>query len=105
MLELRRTKVGSFWQEDALDISDFVDEDWLLAKELFEKSLKSLEQVLDDIPVLDIDDKTTTKVRHGQIVYFNHGDIDLIWLRHDSKLIGIGGVKNGTFKSSRVFNH
>ena len=65
-----------------------------------------VEDVLDDIPVLEVDKLVAQKIRYGQQCDFdkmeNH---DQIWLKYDNKILAIGSLFDKSFKSSRVFNY
>ncbi len=108
VLELRRSKVGMFDLSNSLNIEKYVDMDYkdLNIKAILEcKSLK-VEAVLDDIPVLDANEKDVQTIRYGQVCYFNnHGDAELVWVRFNGQIIAIGSLFANQFKPSRVFNH
>lgn len=104
VLELLRTKVGGFLEETSINFHDLA----LLSREdaarhLLQK-ISRVDSVLDDIPVLDIDDIAAYKVRCGQEVHFESEDRTMLWLRHQNKLLAIGSLCQGRFDSMRVFN-
>ncbi len=106
VIELKRTKVGIFNEENSINILDLnyeiFDEAWALLKN---KCLR-VEEVLDDIPVLEVDNLIAQKIRYGQQCNFdNVGNYDQIWLKYDDKILAIGSLSNNNFKSSRVFNY
>lgn len=106
VLELRRTKVGQFGADDALYIPDSVlaagDK---LDFELVKSKCLKVEAVLDDIPVLDVAFEIAQKVIYGQQVDFSqfYQHLTLVWLRYENKILAIGKISDGCFKSSRVF--
>jgi len=116
VLELARTKVGMFSAENSVRLTDLGNEESALLR----SHLLDLETILVDIPVLDIDDEAAYKVRCGQefmvipALSRNLKSFDeilgraqndyRIWLRHKSKLLAIGKLRQGRFESMRVFN-
>lgn len=104
VLELARTKVGSFLESNSINFNDLT----LLGKEeavrfLLQK-ISRVDSVLDDIPVLDIDDMYAYKIRCGQKIHLESEDYKLLWLRHQGNLLAIGSLCQGRFDSARVFN-
>lgn len=115
VIELRRTEVGIFKQENALDISMFGDDKFEnpqqgknyheKAYELLSANILKTETILDDILALDADISQVQKIRYGQKCQFDHcPDTDLLWVRHQGKLVAIGSILDGCFNSFRVFN-
>jgi tRNA pseudouridine55 synthase len=104
VIELERIQVGAFCLKDTVDFDQLVVMNELEAFEHLTKSISKIDIVLDDIPVLDVDDSIARKVRYGQSVDLASSDQSSLWLRHDSKLLAIGHLNQGHFKSSRVFN-
>jgi tRNA pseudouridine55 synthase len=65
-----------------------------------------VEDVLDDIPVLEVDELVAQKIRYGQQCEFEKiEDYTQIWLKYDNKILAIGSLSDRNFKSSRVFNY
>lgn len=107
VIELRRTKVGVFNEEESIDISDFVQGDWLEIGPLLLDGAKKPEIVLDDIPVLDVNRDEAYKVKCGQKVVFDGRGLsenELVWLRYEGRLLAVGELCQGVFVSKRVFN-
>lgn len=108
VIELRRSRVGIFHADDALDISSFVSGDWADARPVLLAGCEDLEKVLDDIPVVDVSNDEAYKIRCGQKGFAFEKqvleDIPLMWIRHEGKLLSIGCLQQGVFKSKRVFN-
>lgn len=124
VLELRRLRVGMFDAKDAMNVSDYVftsakngdseiNNEYCVGsfaemqnqfqKLCLEKLLK-VEDVLDDIPVFDIDDFQAQKIRFGQKCFFDSDkDYENIWLRNEGNIVAIGALHQKMFKSSRVF--
>ena len=100
VIELARTRVGSFNESDSLDPES------LKLKDLAEISalLQDPEVVLADIPVIHVDVDIAGKVRYGQKVFIESQDIDLVWLEHAGHVLAIGAMSSGCFVSARVFN-
>ncbi len=106
VIELRRKEVGIFNEKNSINILDLNDKTFDEARVLIKSKCLKVEDVLDDIPVLEVDKLMAQKVRYGQQCEFekvkNH---DQIWLKYNGKILAIGSLSNGSFKSSRVFNY
>jgi tRNA pseudouridine55 synthase len=128
VIELRRTKVGIFNEENSVNISDFGED----TSEFIRSKCLKIEAVLDDIPVLEVDELTAKKIRFGQVCVIARNNVtkqsqeaevmlpemaaspeaprhdesmDLIWLKYEDKILAIGNLHDGYFKSLRVFNY
>lgn len=107
VIELRRTKVGIFDEENSLNANSLLevnkpDE----VSNLIRFKCLRLEAVLDDIPVLEVDDSIAKKVRYGQKCEIDDNrDYKQVWLKHNDKILAIGSLSNHSFISSRVFNY
>lgn len=66
VLELRRTQVGIFKDENSIRIDSSTD---ITRLSLEEKSIK-IEAMLDDILVLDANDEQAQKIKYGQKCLF-----------------------------------
>ena len=106
VVELRRTKVGIFTEENSINIFNVNCKPFDEAHALIKSKCLKVEDVLDDIPVLEVDELVAQKIRYGQQCDFDKvGNHDQIWLKHDNKILAIGSVSDKSFKSSRVFNY
>ncbi len=105
VIELRRLKVGMFTSENAINISSFEDKDFEEIKNTLHNQCLKVEAVLDDIPVLDASLAQVQKIRFGQKCHFDYDqNCELLWIRHDNKIVAIGALHQNNFKPSRVFN-
>ncbi|BDU60634.1 hypothetical protein FLA4_10440 [Candidatus Rickettsia kotlanii] len=118
VIELRRTQVGIFKEENAIRIKS---PDEITQNSLEEKSIK-IEAILDDILVLDVTDSQAQQIRYGQKCLFNYEkdfrhlaklplevefgkmSVDLLWVRYKGTLLAIGSLNKSCFNSLRVFN-
>ena len=106
VVELRRTKVGIFTEENSINIFNVNCKTFDEAHALIKSKCLKVEDVLDDIPVLEVDELVAQKIRYGQQCDFDKvGNHNQIWLKHDNKILAIGSVSDKSFKSSRVFNY
>jgi tRNA pseudouridine55 synthase len=106
VVELRRTKVGIFTEENSINIFNVNCKTFDEAHALIKSKCLKVEDVLDDIPVLEVDELVAQKIRYGQQCDFDKvGNHDQIWLKHDNKILAIGSLSDKSFKSSRVFNY
>ena len=101
VIELRRTQVGIFKKENAIQIES---PDEITKNALEEKSIK-IEAILDDILVLDATDSQARQIKYGQKCLFNYErDVNFLWVRYKGVLLAIGRLNKGCFDSLRVFN-
>ena len=101
VIELRRTQVGIFKEENAIRIKS---PDEITKNFLEEKSIK-IEAILDDILVLDATDSQAQQIKYGQKCLFDYEeDFSLLWVRYKGVLLAIGSLNKGCFNSLRVFN-
>lgn len=106
VVELRRTKVGIFTEENSINIFNVNCKTFNEAHALIKSKCLKVEDVLDDIPVLEVDELVAQKIRYGQQCDFDKvGNHNQIWLKHDNKILAIGSLSDKSFKSSRVFNY
>lgn len=102
---LRRTRVGMFDTQTAIDISSYSQISPEEAKILLKEKCLKIEAVLDDIPVLEASDSQTQKIRFGQACQFDdEQNFELVWVRNNGNIVAIGSLHSNNFKSSRVFN-
>lgn len=102
---LRRLDVGIFTEESLIlldSLEDFVYEptsgekpEWLLP----------LDTVLDDIPVVQVQDPEAVTLHHGNNVPVAMDDIELVRAKCGQKLVALAKVEDGLLKPKRVFNH
>jgi len=106
VVELRRTRVGIFTEENSINMFNINCKTFDEAHAVVKSKCLKVEDVLDDIPVLEVDELVVQKIRYGQQCDFdkveNH---DQIWLKYDNKILAIGSLSDESFKSSRVFNY
>lgn len=106
VVELRRTMVGIFTEENSINMFNINCKTFDEAHAVVKSKCLKVEDVLDDIPVLEVDELVAQKIRYGQQCDFdkveNH---DQIWLKYDNKILAIGSLSDESFKSSRVFNY
>lgn len=104
VIELRRTQVSSFLDEKSIRFEKVALLSMEEAYSYLLQNISRVDSVLDDIPVLDIDDDAAYKVRCGQQLYLNESDKDKLWLRYQNNVLSIGKLHQGRFNSARVFN-
>lgn len=112
--ELRRTRVGALDEENALSLEELeamtADPERLMA------TLKPLETVLDDVPLLEIDAGDAAALKQGRdIVLLPHqidqwraekpddSDNRLALTRCSGQAIALGEVRAGRFQPNKVF--
>ncbi|WP_341790936.1 tRNA pseudouridine(55) synthase TruB [Rickettsia endosymbiont of Gonocerus acuteangulatus] len=101
VIELRRTQVGIFKEENSIRIDSSND---ISKLSLEEKNIK-IEAILDDILVLDANDEQAQKIKYGQKCLFDYDkNVDFMWVRYKGVLLAIGSLNKNCFHSLRVFN-
>tara|TARA_A100001011_G_scaffold107968_1_gene114538 strand:+ start:703 stop:1575 length:873 start_codon:yes stop_codon:yes gene_type:complete len=101
--ELRRFKIGKFGENNII-LLDKLDE-LVHIGEHFEV-IHSIQDVLDDIPAVQLNSGLSKKFQNGlSFDYFNKDIIeDTLLVISDTKLLGIGKALDGKIKPLRVFN-
>jgi tRNA pseudouridine55 synthase len=96
VIRLIREEVGSFLIDNSIKLN-----------ELSSEKVLSIEDVLDDIPVVDIDRANASKVSNGQnIKIFGDDEThDLVFIKNNNELISIGSSQNGLYKPLKNFNN
>ena len=101
--ELRRIKIGKFGENNIILLDKLAE--LVHIGDHFEM-IHSIQDVLDDIPAVQLNRDLSKKFRNGlNFDYFNE-DIfeDTLLIISDEKLLGIGKVIEGKIKPVRVFN-
>ena len=105
VIELRRTKVGLFTADDAIELTTHGTEDQEKLKMFLEDRIIKIEAILDDILVLDATHEQAKKIVYGQKCLFDYPqNIDLMWIRYNGLLLALGSLSDNCFNSFRVFN-
>jgi len=105
VIELKRLEVGMFDVDQALHISKLRSKCSREIKNTIQKQCLKTETVLKTIPVLNATYEQAKKIRFGQNCCFSYvQDQELIWVKNANKIVAIGNLHQGNFKSSRVFN-
>ncbi len=99
---LRRTKSGVFTLAQAISLENLEES----AKEgAVLELLQPAHAVLDDIPVLQVNEEEAINLRHGKVLIIGTAISDSVYqARLGDELIAIGQVSEKVFKSQRVFN-
>ena len=101
--ELRRIKIGKFGENNIILLDNLAE--LVHIGDHFEM-IHSIQDVLDDIPAVQLNRDLSKNFRNGlNFDYFNE-DIfeDTLLIISDEKLLGIGKVIEGKIKPVRVFN-
>ena len=96
VIKLIREEVGSFLIDNSIKLN-----------ELSSEKVLSIEYVLDDIPVVDIDRANASKVSNGQNIkiFGDDENYDLVFIKNNNELISIGSSQNGFYKPLKNFNN
>ncbi len=101
--ELRRIKIGKFDENNIILLDNLAE--LVHIGDHFEM-IHSIQDVLDDIPAVQLNSDLSKKFRNGlNFDYFNEVIFeDTLLIISDEKLLGIGKVIEGKIKPVRVFN-
>lgn len=101
---LRRTRVGNFCEEDAILLEN-LEKMLHIAPPV--KGILPVEAVLDDIPVLHLNQSSSEDLRNGRFVIVKDGEIhhQVICAMNGGKLVAIAKIEGDRLKPVRVFNH
>lgn len=104
---LRRTKVGPFREKNAVTLTKLLE---FQGKSGIERVVNPVDTVLDDIPVVTLNEKEMERLRHGQRLPFlevpvsvSIGDI-LVCKDSNHKIGALAQWKEGVLHPKRVFN-
>ena len=101
--ELRRIKIGKFGENNIILLDNLAE--LVHIGDHFEM-IHSIQDVLDDIPAVQLNRDLSKKFRNGlNFDYFNEDTfVDTLLIKSDAKLLGIGKVIEGKIKPVRVLN-
>ena len=103
VVRLTRTSMKNFSSVDSLALSS-LSCDPGLALEQIKSALLPLEHGLIGVPFLDVTAAQALDIKHGKKVLINNEDLDLVWLRHNGRLLTIGNLFNKEYNIIRNFN-
>jgi tRNA pseudouridine55 synthase len=100
---LRRTRVGPFFEEDAVTLEDLGE-----SAETAAQCLDPVEAGLSELPCIVIDRNGAARLRRGQSLLLRGkaapGEGEECYVVCDGAPVAFGQVRSGEFVSSRVFN-
>jgi tRNA pseudouridine55 synthase len=101
---LRRTKLGNFDVHTAISL-DSLEE--MVQSVGLGSHLLSIDKMLDDIPVLEVDDDASINIRHGRATQLQAGFAEhaVVLALCRGEMIAIGKSENGYFMPKKVFNN
>lgn len=94
--DLRRTRVGSFFVQDAVDLS--------LLDNKIEQSLLPLEKVVESFDSVDLNVQDLLKMKDGKVLMDKKIDQDEVMGFHDGRLLGIVSRARGGIKLSKIIH-
>lgn len=108
--QLRRTRVGKFSLKNAvtLDIvlegASFLDKNVSETQEGKHPLLLSIRDVLDDIPALPVSDSEAIKIRQGQSIPYESGELNqMVLILHGDKELALAQYNEGRLYPKRLF--
>lgn len=106
---LRRARVGKFHEKDAILLENLENLVHIAPPlENFPKGILPVEAVLDDIPVLHLDQSKSEALRQGKsvnITDYPSQNKQTVCALYNGKLVAITNFEDGRLKPVRVFNH
>lgn len=97
---LRRTRVGDFTVERAVQLEALDDPDAVAS------ALRTPAQAMAHLPGVPIDDDGARRIRHGQRIRASSGDVspaELVAVVHDGELVAIARLRDGLLEPRKVF--
>ncbi len=109
VIELRRTRVGSFTEADAISLEKLEEVSHRDASEnSLERFLRPLSTVLDGIPALAVMDPEAQRLRQGQSVLLRGANAPIaaeaVLVTTRGQPLGICSIAQGSLKPTRLFN-
>ncbi len=107
--ELRRTRVGSFTEKDAIPLEKLEGLGHSAAgRDALLGTLLPVETALDDIPALAISGDDAARLKRGQPVLIRGRDAPIlkgpVYATSRGTLVAVGEISQGEFRPTRVFN-
>jgi len=103
LVYLRRKKIGNIDEKRIITLEKLEE---LVHNNELDKFIININDMLDDIPVINIDEQTAKKVTSGQKIALNSTVTGLVRLVTNEKLIAIVTLDNGLiFNFNHVFNN
>jgi tRNA pseudouridine55 synthase len=105
VISLRRTRVGTFDQADAVALSDL---ETALQDGLLSRHLLPVEAALDDLPGLQVGPRDAASLARGQAVLVRGRDAPILsgaaYAHFKGQILALGELEKGAFRPTRVFN-
>lgn len=108
VIELRRTQVGPFTEDDAYSLDEIREMAEKEGPEAVMGLLLPIETALDDVPALTVSPSDAASLARGQSVLIRGRDAPIlsgpIYATVKGRIIALGEVERGELKPTRVFN-
>jgi tRNA pseudouridine55 synthase len=105
VISLRRTRVGTFDQADAVALSDL---ETALQDGVLSRPLLPVEAALDDLPGLQVGPGDAASLARGQAVLVRGRDAPILsgaaYAHFKGQILALGELEKGAFRPTRVFN-
>jgi tRNA pseudouridine55 synthase len=106
--ELRRTRVGAFGKEEAVQLHRLETLAESGGHEALLALLQPVESALGDLPALALSGADADRLRRGQAVLLRGRDAPIIegtvYATSRGKIVALGGVSRGELRPRRIFN-
>jgi tRNA pseudouridine55 synthase len=109
VVELRRTRVGSFLEKDAIPLAKLEELGHIAAdRDALFGVLRPVETALDDIPALAVSGQDAARLKRGQPVLLRGRDAPIlsgpVYATSRGMLVAVGEISQGELRPNRVFN-
>jgi tRNA pseudouridine55 synthase len=108
VIELRRTQVGPYSEDDAVSIDDLRQLVEAEGPDAVLRLLQPIETALDDVPALAVSQQDAALLARGQSVLIRGRDAPIIsgpiYATVKGRIIALGEVEKGELHPTRVFN-
>lgn len=105
LTQLRRTRVGPFWVDDAFSLDSFCE---MGHKAQIDNAILLLQAVLDDILAVEVTEDEAQRLRQGQSLFrpdiLTLEEVPVFIHTQTSRPVAMGHIKEGKLKPYRVFN-
>ncbi len=101
VVEMRRTRVGDFYEEQAISL-DKLDE--LRHSSALDSAILPVETALADIPALALTGPQAERLQHGQAIRVLNIADGICRTMTDGRLVALAEAKDGEVRPLRVFN-
>lgn len=99
--QLRRTKVGIFCEKTTISLEKI---EQIVHNDSLARELRSVDLVLDDIPVLFLSEDQVPLIKFGKTILVDNQHQGILLAKYNNTPVALGTITNNYFQPTRVFN-